>query len=90
LGPTAHACRVLFLLIAGPNLLWLLPLFSLGHLRAPIRGCGSQSGGLSFEAGSFRQKLIAIALETNCIRLIDCARETVGAHCGVAGSGRLL
>jgi hypothetical protein len=91
-GPSAtHATDHLFLLIARLSLLWLLLLLSLVHLRAPIPACSrSQCGGLPFEVGCFREKLIAIALETSFVRTIDCGGETVGAHCGIPGSSCML
>jgi len=88
------ACKAIsplqFLWIGGPSLLWLLLLLSLFHRRDRIRASRPQCFGLPFEVGCLRQKLIAIALNTNCVGLIDCFCEAVGSHCGVAGSSRLL
>ena len=54
-------------------------------------GRHQESGDSSrFEVGGLCQKLIAIALKTNGVGLIDCPREAVGAHCRVAGFSRLL
>ena len=86
---TATSALLLFG-ISGPSLLWLLLLLSLFQQRARIRAGRYRCCGLSFEVGCLGQKLIAIALKTNCVGVIDGPREALGSHCGGAGFSRLL
>jgi hypothetical protein len=65
-------------------------LVSLFHWRDRIRAGHPQCFGLPFEVGRLDQKLIAIALKSNRVGLIDCSREAVGSQCRFAGFNRLL